>query len=232
MMRRRRRNRSAHSGRRFSSRPEGEGGNVSHRTVRGAYEELAERINLLPQGAPPSELLFRILAMLFQPDEARKVARLPVRPFGVERAQRAWTCSEAEALGLLDRLAARGLLVDYEWEGRRQWVLPPPMAGFFEFSMMRCARRHRPEGPGRASLRVSERGRRVRHGAVRARGDPARAGLRGGGPPPRGSPRGARLGAGRAASSRRPIPWPWASVTAATRCATSERPATGPWTCA
>ena len=37
----------------------------------------------------------------------------------------------------LDALASRAILVDIEQDGETVYVLPPPMAGFFEFSMMR-----------------------------------------------------------------------------------------------
>jgi ferredoxin len=45
--------------------------------------------------------------------------------------------SEAEARTALDALAERAILVDWEGEAGTEYVLPPPMAGFFEFSMMR-----------------------------------------------------------------------------------------------
>ena len=38
---------------------------------------------------------------------------------------------------MLDDLAGRAILVDIERKGETVYVLPPPMAGFFEFSMMR-----------------------------------------------------------------------------------------------
>ncbi len=111
---------------------------MSHLTSRGAYESLAERLNRFPQGAPPSELLFAILRMLFSEREAALVAQLPIRPFSVETAARRWKVSIADAQRTLDALADRAILVDLESEdGRRSYVLPPPMAGFFEFSMMR-----------------------------------------------------------------------------------------------
>jgi ferredoxin len=37
----------------------------------------------------------------------------------------------------LDDLAARAILLDMEEDGEQTYVLPPPMAGFFEFSLMR-----------------------------------------------------------------------------------------------
>jgi hypothetical protein len=35
---------------------------MAHATARGAYQDLAARLNRFPQGAPPSELLYQILA--------------------------------------------------------------------------------------------------------------------------------------------------------------------------
>ncbi len=111
---------------------------MSHLTVRSAYRDLADRINRFPQGAPPSDVLFAILKLLFSEREAGLVALLPIRPFTVEDAARRWKMPEAEARRVLDALADRAILLDTEHpDGRRTYVLPPPMAGFFEFSMMR-----------------------------------------------------------------------------------------------
>ena len=107
-------------------------------TVRSAYRDLADRVNRFPQGAPPSDVLFAILKLLFSEREAGLVAQLPLRSFGVEDAARRWNMPEAEAGRVLDALSDRAILLDTEHrDGRRTYILPPPMAGFFEFSMMR-----------------------------------------------------------------------------------------------
>ena len=108
-----------------------------HVTSDGPYARLVGRLNAFPQGAPPSELLYRILRLLFTEREAGLVARLPIRPFDVRIAARRWGVSEREAHGVLDALASRALLLDIETPHGTRYVLPPPMAGFFEFSMMR-----------------------------------------------------------------------------------------------
>ena len=54
---------------------------MSHLTSRTAYSRLVDRLNLFPQGATPSELLHKILQMLFTENEAELVALLPIRPF-------------------------------------------------------------------------------------------------------------------------------------------------------
>jgi len=75
--------------------------------------------------------------MLFSEHEAELVALLPIRPFTAASAARRWKKSEAESRDILNTLADRGILLDTEREGHSVYTLPPPMAGFFEFSMMR-----------------------------------------------------------------------------------------------
>jgi ferredoxin len=111
---------------------------MAHATSsRAAYTALADRLNRLPQGAPPTSLLFQILALLFSEKEAALVARLPIRPVTAKRAAAIWGMREAEAKGVLDGLASRCILLDMEGPNGTLYILPPPMAGFFEFSMMR-----------------------------------------------------------------------------------------------
>jgi ferredoxin len=106
-------------------------------TSRGAYQALTDRLNRFPQGAPPSELLFKILAMLFSEREAGLVAQLPIKPFTAGRAARIWGMRESEARTVLDGLASRAILIDMPAPSGTVYALPPPMAGFFEFSLMR-----------------------------------------------------------------------------------------------
>ncbi|HPR88989.1 MAG TPA: (Fe-S)-binding protein, partial [bacterium] len=54
---------------------------MAHLTSRSAYQNLVERLNRFPQGAPPSELLDKILQLLFTEKEAQLVALLPIKPF-------------------------------------------------------------------------------------------------------------------------------------------------------
>ena len=110
---------------------------MGHLTSRDAYRNLEDRINWFTQGAPASETLTKILQVLFTEKEAKWVARLPIRPFSLKKAAQLWGTSEAKAEKLLDRLCEKGLLVDSYDHGVRKFVLPPPMIGFFEFSLMR-----------------------------------------------------------------------------------------------
>ncbi len=110
---------------------------MGHLTSRDAYKTLEQRINWFTQGASASETLTKILNVLFTEKEAKWVAMLPIRPFTVKKAAGIWGTSELKAEKLLDHLCEKGLLVDSYYQGTRQFVLPPPMIGFFEFSLMR-----------------------------------------------------------------------------------------------
>ncbi len=110
---------------------------MAHHTVRSGYSNLVERLNRFPQGAPPSELLNKILKILFREKEAQLVSLLPIKPFTVEKAAKIWNMNPAETEKILNELAGRALLVDVEQNGKSVYSLPPPMAGFFEFSLMR-----------------------------------------------------------------------------------------------
>jgi ferredoxin len=110
---------------------------MSHVTLKSGYTELVDRLNRFPQGAPPSKTLYQILKILFSEQEAGLVAQLPIKPFSAAQASRILKMDLLETQKALDELSSRAILVDTEREGQTTYTLPPPMAGFFEFSMMR-----------------------------------------------------------------------------------------------
>ena len=110
---------------------------MTHHLVKSGYTVLVDRINRFPQGAPPSDTLYKILKVLFSEKDAALVSLLPIKPFTVEKAARIWKMETSDAQKILDDLADRAMLLDMEENGKQTYVLPPPMAGFFEFSLMR-----------------------------------------------------------------------------------------------
>jgi len=101
------------------------------------YKKLTERYNLFPQGAVASELLFEILKILFSEREAGLVSLLPIKPFNTRKAAEIWKIKESDARTILNDLADRGILIDACENDDVTYSMPPPMAGFFEFSLMR-----------------------------------------------------------------------------------------------
>ena len=110
---------------------------MAHNTIKSDYYKLADRLDRFPQGACPSELLFKILKMLFSEKEAKLVSLMPIKPFTAKKASRIWKMDLTSTQKVLDELAGRAILLDIEQNGESVYVLPPPMAGFFEFSLMR-----------------------------------------------------------------------------------------------
>lgn len=110
---------------------------MAHRINLSAYNRLTERLNRYPQGAPPSKLLEQILTILVNDQEAERIALLPIKPFTATQAASIWKISEKEAVKTLNELAERAILVDIVQCDQTRYILPPPMAGFFEFSLMR-----------------------------------------------------------------------------------------------
>lgn len=110
---------------------------MAHRTIKSGYSNLVERLNRFPQGAPPSDVLFKILKMLFSEKEAGLVSLLPIKPFTAKKASQIWKMDIVSTRRILDKLSERAILVDIEQNGEMVYTLPPPMAGFFEFSLMR-----------------------------------------------------------------------------------------------
>lgn len=84
--------------------------------------------NRFPQGAPPSDLLFAILKMLFSEEEAGLVTQLPIRPFRASDAARVWKMNPDKARKILDQLASRAILVDIPHNGESRYCLPPPIS--------------------------------------------------------------------------------------------------------
>jgi ferredoxin len=75
--------------------------------------------------------------MLFSEKEAKLVSLLPLRPFSAEKAAHVWKMDRFRTRKILDQLCGRAILLDIQENNRQVYCLPPPMAGFFEFSLMR-----------------------------------------------------------------------------------------------
>lgn len=110
---------------------------MAHLAHKQAYRDLVERLNRFPQGAPSSDTLYRILRVLVSEREAQVLSLLPIKPFTADQASAILGQDLAATRKVLDELSSRAILVDVERHGQTQYVLPPPMAGFFEFSLMR-----------------------------------------------------------------------------------------------
>lgn len=110
---------------------------MAHKTGRSGYKKLSERLDRFPHGVVETETLFKILAVLFTEEEARLLSQLPIGYFDIKLASKRWNKSVEETTQILDNMADRAVLLDIRRDEKVQYLLPPPMIGFFEFSMMR-----------------------------------------------------------------------------------------------
>lgn len=205
---------------------------MAHHYSNSLYDRLADRLNQFPQGAPLSDSLFAILKILFSEKEAGLVAQLPIKPFTVDRAAAIWKLDKATAQNMLEDLAGRAMLLDMEQNGQQMFCLPPPMAGFFEFSMMRVRGDVNQKALAELYYSIST-SKRFRQGAVRRERDAAWPHLRTGSRAPAGrQARGPRLRARFTHHQDGPRTSASACATAAIKCSISGGRVMPQWTSA
>ena len=108
------------------------------RNGHGVYGRLQKRLDRFPIGAPPAEALYEILKRLYTEEEAEIAARMPIKPIGLDGIARRTKKSPAELTLLLDRMADKGLVMDFMRDGKVSYMLSPTLLGFFEFAFMRA----------------------------------------------------------------------------------------------
>jgi Pyruvate/2-oxoacid:ferredoxin oxidoreductase delta subunit len=93
-----------------------------------------------PEDERARQGLQEILEILYTPEEAELASRLPVRPTSLDRlAARLGVGAEALA-ARLEPMCERGVVLDLvnPRNGKRTYMLSPPVVGFFEYSLMRA----------------------------------------------------------------------------------------------
>jgi Pyruvate/2-oxoacid:ferredoxin oxidoreductase delta subunit len=107
------------------------------RNGHGVYGRLQRRLDRFPIGAPPAPALFEILKRLYTEEEAEIACRMPLRFTGADGIARRTRKSPEALVPVLERMAEKGLVMDFEHRGEVQYILSPTLLGFFEFSFMR-----------------------------------------------------------------------------------------------
>lgn len=103
------------------------------------YRKLGEKIDNLYVRAPWNETWHSILKELFTTEEADVVVKMPYTPATKEKISRISGIEQTRLQGLLERLCAKGLIMDLwsEVHGRYFYIPNPIAIGIFEFTMMR-----------------------------------------------------------------------------------------------
>jgi len=101
------------------------------------FSKLQERLDKAVQNAPESESLLKILKILFTTEEANYAYQLPLSFFTLEEAMKILKKNKIDCLAILNNLADKGFLFDFENSTTKAFFVAPPMPGFFEFALMR-----------------------------------------------------------------------------------------------
>lgn len=98
---------------------------------------LIDRLNKYPVGLVDNEKLRKILALIFDEQEALVASRFPLEEATLPELVRCTGVAEAELQPLLERMADKGLVMDLPYAGKTYYVLMPGLIGFFEFTFMK-----------------------------------------------------------------------------------------------
>lgn len=110
-----------------------------HSDVKQSYKKLQGRLDKYPVGAPKSKELYEILKILYTTEEAEIASLMPMKPATLKEISQRCKKDKKTLTEMLDKMADRGLIVDFESKrhGEKVYFLAPTVVGFFEFSLMR-----------------------------------------------------------------------------------------------
>lgn len=110
---------------------------MGHLAMQKPYLALQQRLDKNPVGAPATEELFEILRLRFSEEEAQIGARMPMTPAPLHKLSERLEMAPDELEEKLERMAEKGLVLDFQTRGKRFYMLAPTVIGFFEFTFMK-----------------------------------------------------------------------------------------------
>ena len=110
---------------------------MGHLAYKDAYRDLGDALDGLTVRVPWNETLRLILKELYTEEEAMLVSRMPTGLANLRRVSQVTGMDESRLRSLLERLAAKGLVMDLEVAGEYRFAVSPMVIGIFEFTMMR-----------------------------------------------------------------------------------------------
>ncbi len=110
---------------------------MGHLAAKDIFRKVGEKVDRLAVRAPWNDTFHRIVKELYTVEEADVYAKMPYGFATLERLSRATGVEKARLRGLLERMADKGLVMDF-WLGEDYQYMPSPLfVGLFEFTMMR-----------------------------------------------------------------------------------------------
>lgn len=102
------------------------------------YRHLGRKIDGLQTRTPWNNAFYSLLASLYTPEEADLLVKMPNGLSTLDRVARITRYDRTELQVMLDRLSAKGLIVDVSLRGKYHYMPAPMIVGIFEWVMMRA----------------------------------------------------------------------------------------------
>lgn len=110
---------------------------MGHLVGKDLYRKLGKKIDGLAVRVPWNETFYNILKELYTPEEAELIVKMPYRLASIDEVEEVTGYERGRLEQLLNALAEKGLLVDFEMRGKYHYIVSPLIIGIFEFTMMR-----------------------------------------------------------------------------------------------
>jgi ferredoxin len=117
---------------------------MGHLVGKDLFRDLGKKIDGLEMRTPWNDRLYAVLKELYTPEEAELVIKMPYGLSTLEKLRKVTGYGEAELQRRLDRLTAKGLVIDLCLRDRYRYAPSPFVVGIFEFTMMRMGPDARP----------------------------------------------------------------------------------------
>lgn len=110
---------------------------MGHIVAKDIYGALGEKIDGLSVRTPQTRAFYEMLRLLYSPEEAELIVRMPYRLSRLDRIAKVTGHAPREIEPKLARLCDKGLLVDLKLGDAYYYMPAPFVIGIFEFTMMR-----------------------------------------------------------------------------------------------
>jgi ferredoxin len=110
-------------------------GHVSQ--IKEVYKKLLKKVNSYPIGVVDDEKTYEFLKILYSPEEAEIISKMPLIPTTLPKLSKKIGIGEEELKEKLERMADRGIVVDVERNGKTYYAPMWSVPGFIEMTLMR-----------------------------------------------------------------------------------------------